>query len=213
MLDVRTWLWAAAIAVPCSAWAQVAPKKTAADRPVPAERSAAKTALPRAEEPAPGVMSTDAEQQLLLTLHRSHQGGIIASDFTKTRTDSPELKRYGERLAQEHRRLDEAVLALAKRRGVALSELAPDAQEVARSKRERTMMNRLTTLRGKEFDRAFLAAMMSNQREAIERAERARSELSDPQLRAQLDKLLHTFAEQLSAAQGLAQERRTNPPR
>ena len=67
-------------------------------------------------------------------------------------------------------------------------------------------MAKLRTLEGEEFDRAFLACMVNDHRDGLQRVRTARSQASDPALRSMLANLLPVMQQQSTLAQKLQRE-------
>ena len=83
------------------------------------------------------------------------------------RGDSGPVRRFGDRVERDHRDGDHRLFKLARRRGVDVEELEPDAeQELA--------IQRLRALNGPDFDRLFadvMAREQQRQEQALRRAE------------------------------------------
>jgi len=65
-------------------------------------------------------------------------------------------------------------------------------------------MNRLSTLRGRDYDRAFLTAIVAEHEYALASIERQRAGVEDAQTRALLDKMLQTVQQHLEAARAFS---------
>lgn len=177
-----------------------------------AERSGAKSETGRAKDGAKVSGLTEAEQGMLATVHRISQEEILAGDQARSRAEAGELKRYGERVAEDHRRMDSALLALVKRRSGQLSDFERLGVDVAHAKRHQATMNRLSTLRGRDYDRTFLTAIIAQHEHALVTIERARSDIQDAQTRSLLDKMLPTVRQHLEAARALSRGDAVAPP-
>jgi putative membrane protein len=169
-----------------------------------AERSAAKSASGRVKDGAKVSGLSEAEQGLLATVHRISQEEIVAGDQARGRAEAAELKRYGDRVAEDHRKMDSALLALVKRRSGQLSDFERAGVDVEHAKRHQATMNRLSTLRGRDYDRAFLTAIIAEHEHALTTIERARDGIHDAQTRNLLDKMLPTVRQHLEAARALS---------
>jgi putative membrane protein len=64
-------------------------------------------------------------------------------------------------------------------------------------------LEKLRTLKGADFDREFVRAMVKDHQMVIERVTHARSRINDPELTGLVDKLLPTLKQHLSMAQKL----------
>jgi putative membrane protein len=189
--------WAVVLIVSGGASAQSA-------KPPSAERSAAKTETGPVKRAAKVSALSDAEQGVLATVHRISQEVILAGDQARGRAEAAELKRHGDRVAEDHRRMDSALLALVKRRSGQLSDFERAGVDVEHAKRHQATMNRLSTLRGRDYDRAFLTAIIAEHEYALGTIERARAGIQDAQTRSLLDKMLPTVRQHLEAARALS---------
>jgi putative membrane protein len=189
--------WAVVLIVTGGASAQSA-------KPPSAERSAAKSAPARTKDGAKVSALSEAEQGLLAGVHRISQEEILAGDQARAKADAAELKRYGDRVAKDHQRMDSALLELVKRRSGKLSDFERVGVDVEHAKRHQTTMNRLSTLRGRDYDRAFLTAIIAEHEYALRTIEHARDGMQDAQTRGLLDKMLPTVQQHLDAARALS---------
>jgi putative membrane protein len=196
--------WAVVLIVSGGASAQ-------SSKPPSAERSAAKSESNRAKEGAKPSGLSEAEQGLLATVHRISQEEILAGDQARGRAESAQIKRYGERVAQDHRRMDSALLSLVKRRSGQLSDFERAGVDVQHAKRHQATMNRLSTLRGQDYDRAFLAAIIAEHEHALATIERAQTGIQDAQTRSLLDKMLPTVRQHLETARALSRSDTATP--
>lgn len=114
------------------------------------------------------------------------------------------VKKYAAALIKDHQKADKEAMALAKTRGVSLTEHAPPANAMARAEHAQQMkvMERLETLEGAQFDREYLAAMVDGHTAEVGRITTAISTVSDAKLKALLIKgkpVIERHAEQARA--------------
>jgi predicted outer membrane protein len=99
-----------------------------------------------------------SEQELIQRLHFNNQQEIALGQLAAERAQTPSVRKLGERMVREYRRLDEQLLRLAQRRGVSL-----DVEHLAGtggSGQQAPERARLTELSGAEFEREFLATAL-----------------------------------------------------
>lgn len=93
-------------------------------------------------------------------VHRSDELSMQLGRLAARRGQSGMVRRYGDRVERDLRDCDHRLLKLARRRGVAVDELAPDAdQELA--------IQRLRALNGSDFDRLFAEVMAQQQQRQV----------------------------------------------
>jgi putative membrane protein len=102
------------------------------------------------------------------------------------------IKKYGEKLAQDHTRMNEELGALARKKNITLS------KEIDSS--ERQHIDRMSKMNGNEFERAFTKHMISGHEKAIEKFEKQTKDGRDPDVRAWADKRVETLRAHLEAA-------------
>jgi putative membrane protein len=204
MVKLRVLICALAIGAPGAVLAQAT-----SVAPSPSNRqsatSAAKSAPGQTKDRPATIAISDADAHVLLDLHDLNQDEISVAELAVSKAQSPDVKRFGQQLIQDHKRSDEMVLAVAKRRGVVLSALKPTPKQAEHGAQERALMERLKTSSGPEFDRTFLAAMVDGHRKAIDMVEQSRARVEDAELRTMLDKKLPILQKHLQAAQKLSQ--------
>jgi putative membrane protein len=135
-----------------------------------------------------------SESQVLAKLHAANLMEMEAGGLAASRAQSNKVKQYGEQLIKDHRQADDTVAAFAKRKGVDLAnEPAKKSEENADTAHDAhamgANMDQLRTLKGSEFDRAFLAAMIGDHDDALRMVRNARSQTHDSEFRALLSKL------------------------
>src|SRR5262245_57312957 len=98
---------------------------------------------------------------------------------------SAAIKRFGEHLARDHTRMNEELMAIARKKAITLPKtLDSETQE---------KVDRLSKLTGAEFDRAFSKAMIAGHEKAIEKFEMAAKNSQDPDVKAWSDKRVATL--------------------
>ena len=107
-------------------------------------------------------LAAASDAEVLAYIHQVNQSEIDAGKMAKANGQSKKVKDYGDRLVKEHTKADKQLNDFAKKEKVTLAEsttLPAGVQgELATAKEE---MQRLSTLKGAEFDTAFLAAQAS----------------------------------------------------
>jgi putative membrane protein len=131
----------------------------------------------------PAANSLDDAQALLAKIHGVNQFEIDTAKLAQARGQSAQVKSYGKTLQRDHEKADRKILSFADKQGYKIT--APPSDED-----QQHTMDRLNTLRGKDFDQAFIDAMEDGHQKAIRMIEEARSSIDDKKTKALLTELL-----------------------
>jgi len=145
----------------------------------------------------PQVQITPQENALLDQLHGANIREIAAGKLAQRHAESPEVKQYGEHLVKEHSQADQELWSLARQAGVKLPEVGPGK------------LDQLERLRGKDFDRAFLNAMVKDHEKVIAHLRETRPQVNNPEVRAFVDKTLPTLQHHEQQAKKLSSSDRS----
>jgi putative membrane protein len=113
------------------------------------------------DRPAENGRMMDAEIKVMAHLHRINLLEIDLGHLAQTNTNRDAVRDYGRMLVRDHTKSDNALLALAKRRGVIIPTDSPvtDADRDEQMN-ESTDVDRLHQLHGTAFDNDFLPMMV-----------------------------------------------------
>ncbi len=128
----------------------------------------------------PDTPQTRQLKTWLAEVHRSNELSMQLGRLAARRGGSGLVRRYGDRVERDHRECDHRLFKLARRRNLAVDELAPDA-------RQELAIQRLRALNGVDFDRLF-AEVMAQEHEDQER--RLGQALAAPDVRRLASQLL-----------------------
>jgi putative membrane protein len=117
--------------------------------------------------------------------------GQLAAD----RGGSEDVRKFGKRMVDDHSAANKDFLALLQKKGMT----AP--KEMTRKQQE--LFDRLSKLRGAEFDKAYMTAMVEDHKEDVALFEGAARDGSDPDLKVWASKTLPTLKEHLKLAQDI----------
>ena len=126
-------------------------------------------------------------------------GGLAEVELGKLaqqKASSPEVKNFGKHMVDDHSKANEQLKIVAGKKNVTLPK-----QMDAKHKAEH---DRLAKLSGKDFDRAYMDAMVKDHQEAVAKF-KAASASGDPDVQAFATKTLPTLEEHLSLAQRVYQ--------
>jgi len=147
------------------------------------------------------------EAAVLAKLHQANKMEIEAGEQAKDDAESPKVKSYGEQLVKDHERADKMVRDYADKKGIDLRQQdSPSEAEKQEAKAEKTKMDALDALDGKEFDREFVRMMVADHQRVLAMVKNTRSETKNSDLRALLATLQPVLQKHLSRAQALERE-------
>lgn len=111
-----------------------------------------------------GIPAPKSMQELAQELHSGNQMEIQMGKLAQQRGTSPEVKQYGQMLAQDHQRLDQQLTQFAQKKGWKLSSQAKPSDPVGKAfqKRAEDTKELLNQLHGTAFDTQFMTAMVSD---------------------------------------------------
>jgi len=173
--------------------------------------ASAKVAAPQPASNSAKTPMTEAEQQVLLDMHKLNQSETAVGKLAATHAAKTDVKQFAQHLISDHKANDEKVMSLAKRRGVALSALTPTPKQAEKDKNHEQLKQRLETLKGQDFDREFTQAMIEGHRNAISDAQNALAQCRDSDMRALLEETLPKLNKHLQASERLSQNERPAP--
>jgi putative membrane protein len=175
--------------------------------------------------PAPDTLVSD--NAVLAKMHETNQLEITLGRLAARNGSSQQVKTFGTRLARDHQAADKKVTALAKKLGITLTQghdmaahptpqgkpyqRGDSAQSGDTTSRPAVEMEthaqltqRLTSLRGAEFDAAFFDAMIKGHEKTIALLERAQGQTQQPELRTLIAQTLPAVRAHLQTAQSLS---------
>ena len=122
---------------------------------------------------------------ILNNIHHVNQKEIKVAKLALSKTKSPQVKDVAKMLQADHTKNDQELQALAKSERVKLKDFTPTAEDKAHTEK-------LKSMSGAQFDKAYLAAMKKGHEKALNMLESSRAETSDPQVSAFIDRTIPT---------------------
>lgn len=163
-----------------------------------ADRAATTTDAP--PPPMPVAITEDA--RVVAKLHHINTHEIAAGKLAQDRGQAKQVRDFGAQMVREHQTADKKLLAYADKRGIDANAMpAAGSNDEAKDTEK---LDRLATLSGADFDRAYVAAMVEGHRKAMDLVSTAKDKVSDTQLRTMLSQLSPVLAKHHQAAQSLA---------
>lgn len=140
--------------------------------------------------------------QLMPTLHAFNQVEIEAGRTAEERGASDAVKQYGATLVRDHEAADKNLKHLAAEEKVALDENVPPVAQFALRDAKGELTN-LSTVGGQAFDREFATTMLQQHQLALRLVDQARSNISDPKLKALLGEVAPDLREHAQIASNI----------
>jgi putative membrane protein len=136
------------------------------------------------------------DNRLIEQIARASMAEIAAGNLAVTKAHAPELRRRGERIAEDHSNLLKAASGLAASRGTSIPATPGAAHQPA--------LRQLESMPDASFDRALMEHMVKQHQRTLQLLQQAASQAGDPQLRAHAQSALPHIERQLFTAQRLA---------
>lgn len=138
--------------------------------------------LKAAASTATAAVALDA-QEVVSLIHHTSGIEIMLGELAKQKGHSAAIRRYGDRLARDHRFADRKIMALARRERIIVLEQEPDSLE-------KQADQKLQGAQGVQFDALFLAEMEKGHQRVINALSATEGQLRDLRLRDLVGRLL-----------------------
>lgn len=135
------------------------------------------------------------DRQALSRLAQGDMAEVAAGKVAAEKAASPEVKKFGEHMVEEHTQMLEEGKKVAEAKGV-----KPPASA---DKKHQAALKKLESLSGEQFDRQFMAQMVKDHEDALKLAEKTAKDAKDPQLKAHAQKGAPHIKEHLAQARKL----------
>jgi len=178
---MRQWFWSAAL-MPALLMG-CAQTQQAADTTVAAAKA----------QVNPTLSTTDAG--FMTTATRGGLAEVQMGQLAQRNGRSPAVKRFGERMVADHTKVNQEMMALAQQKQIT----PPDTMGAE----HQAMYDRLAALRGREFDRAYVQAMVADHREDVQAFQAEAQDGTDPDVKAFAAQQLPVLREHLQMVERL----------
>lgn len=140
---------------------------------------------------------SDSDRQFLMQAASSGMAEVQLGQLATQRAASAEVKQFGQRMVDDHSKANTELIALAQAKNIAVAkELDPKHQ---------TMAEKLSTLQGAAFDRAYMAGQVADHEQAMTLFTTAAKESHDAEVKAFAAETLPALQEHLDLARQLTQ--------
>lgn len=142
--------------------------------------------------------STLADNDLLF-MTEAAIGGLAEVEFgtlASEKATNAEVKQFGQMMVTDHGQANQELQTLAQQKAVQLpTTLNPEKTE---------LQQKLSGLSGAEFDKEYMAEMVKDHKEDVEKFQKAANEATDPELKAYAQKTLPVLQKHLQSAEQIA---------
>lgn len=146
----------------------------------------------------------EMQSQLLSMIHKTNQMEIKAGQMAQSKSDTFQVREYGNRLVRDHTMADRMVTKFAKMNNIQLTEPTPQNPEQQQNMQQAmAAMQELQGLQGKEFDQKFLTFMEQGHHNAIGMLAQAHGKLPASPLKAMLNKMIPILTQHYEIASNL----------
>jgi putative membrane protein len=128
-------------------------------------------------------------------MNKAAQGGmaeVMLGQTASSKGTSPDVKNFGNRMVSDHGKAGDELKQLAQTKGVTLPSDVDDESK--------KMADKLSTLSGKDFDKAYINGMVDDHEKDVKEFEKASKDAKDPDLKAWATKTLPTLRDHLKMA-------------
>lgn len=157
---------------------------TASATSIPMSKSEMKSKRNKSAKKYREAMPAMSEQQMLwqkeLALNQMHhinQKEIAMAEMAKEKSENAQVKAMADKILADHQKLKDQVKSVADAETVSLHSFQPATHEAA-------FMDRLRSMEGAEFDRAFMTSMKMSHESALRDLRFSQSMVKDPEVAA-----------------------------
>jgi putative membrane protein len=140
----------------------------------------------------------DADQRFLAKAIAAQMAEIKLGETAVKHASSAEVKQFAQKMVEDHTKARDKMLERARELKVNVAE-KPD-------KSHKELLDRLSQLKGQEFDREYMKIMVENHEKALENFRTGVKTLQDPALRTLINNTIPTVEAHLKHARELAKD-------
>ncbi len=149
-----------------------------------------------ARQASPGKLS-HAERKFIETAAKDGMAEVELARIAKERASNEEVRKFAERMEQDHGKANEELRQLAQQKGVTVP-AGPAASEHHEA-------NKLAKLQGDRFDREYMKHMVKDHKKDLKEFEKEAGKAKDADVRAFASRTLPTLQEHMQLAQNANQ--------
>ena len=118
---------------------------------------------------------------------------VKLGQYAADNASNAEVKKFGKQMVSDHTKANKQLQGLAKEKGIDVPEMM--------STEDQALVDKLTMLKGDDFDKAYVTAMVSDHEKDVSDFQKEADNGSDPQLKAWAGKTLKVLQMHLQHAQ------------
>jgi len=196
-MKIKTIALIAALALPLAAWADDKPGSTTTSEKAKTTEKATKEKL------------ADLDLQALGHFHQVNKQQIELGKLAQKQGSTQAIKAYGQMLVRDHQSADKDLASFAKKQAVTIPMDKPkDEAEQKDQKDTKDAVAHLKTLKGNEFDTAFLQMMVSDHEKELAKIDTAIGQVQNQDLVTVLKDIKPALQKHADQARDL---QKTNP--
>jgi putative membrane protein len=161
--------------------------------PAPATATPSATSAAKSAVPVPGTALSSSDRKFIEEAARGGMAEVELGKLAAQKGASSEVKRFGQRMVDDHSKANDELQQVASRKGVNL----PNDMDAA-SKRE---YDKLQKLSGREFDQEYMKSMVSDHKKDVKDFQKEQKAAKDADLKTFVTSTLPTLEEHLKLAQ------------
>lgn len=123
---------------------------------------------------------------------------VSLGELARQQAESPDVRQFGQIMARDHTISSNKLLEISKKDNLAIP--------MDMDRQDHEMVQHLSGLKGRDFDRAYMKHMVQDQREDIKLFEQMANEGTNPDLKNYAARTLPTLREHLRTAQDIYRE-------
>jgi putative membrane protein len=148
------------------------------------------------------TQSGSADLEFILEAAQGGMGEVELGKVAAQQGTSDEVKKFGQRMVEDHGKGGDELKTIAQRRGIALpSDLEP---------KDKALVTRLSKLHGTTFDRTYIRNMVADHKQDVAAFRRESTSGKDPEVKAWAARMLPTLEEHLKEAEAANRPGATN---
>jgi len=137
-----------------------------------------------------------ADHQFVMEAARGGMAEVDLGKLASEKAQSPQVKQFGERMAQDHGKANDELKSLAQQKNITLpTEL---------DSKHQSTHDKLAKLSGAQFDRAYMQEMLQDHRKDVNEFRKESQSGKDPEVKAWAAKTLPTLEEHMRLAQSIS---------
>src|SRR3954463_11727713 len=144
-----------------------------------------------------GANISKGDMRSMQKMAQADMAEIAAGKVAAQKASSPEVKKYGQHMVDEHSKMLDEGSKLAQAKG-----MKPPASP---DKKHQAALQKLQGLSGEDFDRQYVQQMVKDHQDALKLAQKTAKDAKDPELKSQAEQGVSHIKEHLAMAQKLQQ--------